>query len=150
MLPLPNYFNPRISRESRDRYIKYIVPLWMFSSLANASTIYGFNVWVLPITMHTFGDDAIYSMQTGQILYAFSMPILVSVLMMPILATEMVKMGTRQTTLFGLVIYLLGLILGGVSIENNCIWGFWLSISVVSGIGNGMIYYPVAIYSVAW
>ena len=27
MLPLPNYFNPRISRETRDRYITYIVPV---------------------------------------------------------------------------------------------------------------------------
>ena len=150
LIPLPDYLNPRFSRESRDRYIKYIVPLWMVSSLATTSTFYGFNVWIIPISLQMFGQDAMYSMETGQILYAFSIPTLISVLIMPLLSTEIEKIGVRLTTTIGILLYVLGLILGGVSVANDSLWGFWMSIGIIGGFGYGLVYYPVAIYSVAW
>ena len=57
--------DPRKSREERNRYIKYVLPLACLSNLVNTSTQYGFNVWLIPISLRLYGVDAIYSMRNS-------------------------------------------------------------------------------------
>ena len=61
MVLFPSY-NTTKSREERNRYIKYVLPVAIFSNLVTTSTQYGFNVWLILVSLRLYGSDAIYSM----------------------------------------------------------------------------------------
>ena len=89
-------------------------------------------------------------METGQILYAFSLPTLIAAMIMP-LGSQILAKGkipVRYVTLIGVVLYCCGLILGGLAVQYNRLWLLWIGIGLFSGIGSGLLFLPIAIYSV--
>lgn len=149
-LPLPDWINPRHSLESRERYIWWIVPLWMLSSSTFAAVLYGMNVYILPITMHMFGEDANYTLQTGQVLYAFSISAFTATLSFYHTSKYMMEFGVARVYIAGTVLYVLSLVLGGLSNQFQSIWGFWLSVGGLIGPAMSMMYLPLAVPIVKW
>jgi len=149
-LPLPDWINPRHSLKSRERYIWWIVPLWMLSSSSWSSVFYGFNVYILPITMSMFGDDVNYTLRTGQILYAFSISTFTMILPMYHIAKYMTDVGAVRVYAVGVVLYVLALVLAGLSNRYRSVWGFWLSVGILSGFATGFTNLPAAVGIVKW
>ena len=149
-LPLPDSINPRHSLKSRERYIWWIVPLWMLSSSSWASVFYGFNVYILPITMNMFGDNVNYTLRTGQILYAFSISTFTAILPMYHIAKYMTDVGAVRVYAVGVVLYVLALVFAGLSNRYRSVWGFWLSIGILSGFATGFTNLPAAVGIVKW
>ena len=90
-------------------------------------------------------------METGQILYAFSLPTLIAAMIMPHLSSQILAKGkipVRYVTLIGVVLYCCGLILGGLAVQYDRLWLLWIGIGLLSGIGSGLLYVPIEIYSV--
>lgn len=146
--------NPTKSKQQREAYIKYVVPSSIMCLLACAAPAYGFNVWLLPVSLSLYGPDAIYSMSDGIILYSFSCQTLMCGLMMEALSSKMRQWKTGVACAAAIVIYPLGLVISGLSLQyasgSAAEAGFFLSQCLGCGTGLALAWYPAQIGTVMW
>jgi len=147
--------NPTKSKQQRNLYIKYVAPSSIMCLLACAAPAYGFNVWLLPVSLSLYGPDAIYSMSNGIILYSFSCQTLMCGFITELLSSKMRQSHTSVTCAAATIIYPLGLVLSGLSLQYASAGtaaevGFFLSQSLVCGTGLALAWYPAQIGIVMW
>eukprot|EP00985_Skeletonema_marinoi_P018783 scaffold10594_cov162-Skeletonema_marinoi.AAC.10 len=145
--------NPTKSKQQRNAYIK-CDGRWIMCLLACAAPAYGFNVWLLPVSLSLYGSDAIYSMANGIILYSFSCQTLMCGFITELLSSKMRQLHTSVTCAAATIIYPLGLVLSGLSLQyasgTAAEVGFFLSQSLVCGTGLALAWYPAQIGIVMW
>eukprot|EP00986_Skeletonema_menzelii_P002335 scaffold627_cov144-Skeletonema_menzelii.AAC.44 len=118
MVFIPSY-NPTKSREERNRYIKYVLPVACFSNLVTTSTQYGFNVnvWLIPVSLRLYGSDAIYSMRNSVVLLSFSSQMIMGAMIMELMPHKLMSIPTHIACIVQSILYPLGLILSGLSLQ---------------------------------
>ena len=138
LIDLLNLPDPTKSRLERDRYINYVVPFFMFSGISLMAPLYGFNVWLIPITFRLFGDDAVYSFQSGVILYAFSSALFIASIVGLIISPSIKsgKLSTGLGMLVGSFLSSLSMVLAGFFLSIESVAGTALSILLL-GVGAG-------------
>jgi MFS family permease len=62
----------------------------------------------------------------------------------------MTDVGVIRVWMVGAVLYVLSLILAGISNQYQSVWGFWLSVGVLSGFATGFTNLPAAVGIVKW
>ena len=147
---LPDKLNPTLTKESRDRYLTYVAPCWIFSSLASASIFYGFNVYIIPTNVAFFGPDEVYSWKTSQITLAFTVALAMTTVVMFYAATRYLKIGARRLFIAGTVLNCLGVAMAGIAVRQQSLVGFWLSLITLMAMGSGPIWIVGTMVSVRW
>ena len=109
--------NPTKSFEERKRYIKYVVPIAVFLAASPFGVIYGFNVWLLPLSLSLYGQDATYSMRNGVVLYSFSAVLPATAVFVLSLPKQLLTMSTGLLQLIATILFLVMAILSGVCIH---------------------------------
>jgi hypothetical protein len=106
---------------------------------------HGFNVWLLPITLSTFGPDATYSLRTGYMLYALYAVILSAMLTMILVSPRKERLSSGVDMALGACLYVLGLVGTGWSTDCGFETGILLSQILLCGTGAGISMFLVQI-----
>ena len=153
MVLFPSY-NPTKSREERNRYIKYVLPVAIFSNLVTTSTQYGFNVWLIPVSLRLYGSDAIYSMRNSVVLLSFSSQMIMGALVMELMAHKLMRIPTPIACTAQSILYPLGLILSGLSLQYSsgtaAELGLFFSQFLLCGTGLAVSWYSGQVKTVMW
>ena len=146
--------DPTKSREERDAYIKFVLPVAMMSNLVFASTQYGFNVWLLPVSLALYGEDATYSMRTSVVLLSFASQMLMGAAIMETMPAKLMSLPTRVACAASSILYPLGVVLSGVSLQySRGRWaeiGLFLSQFLFCGIGLAVSWFSTQVKIVMW
>ena len=146
--------NPTKSREERRRYIKYVLPFACFSNLVTTSTQYGFNVWLIPISLRLYGADAIYSMRNSVVLLAFSSQMIMGALIMELMPHKLMQIPTQIACIAQSILYPLGLILSGLSLQYSsgtaAELGLFFSQLLLCGTGLAVAWFSGQVKTVMW
>ena len=143
--------SPTYSRKSRDNYMKFILPLIIFSLCTFSGMVYGFNVLVIPTTEALFGANEVYSMHTSQVTLAVSASLCFGTTLMFVLptSTHILHLGPRKCVWLTTSLVSLGVACMGVSVSKPSIAGFWLS-SIVFGLGCGGNFELLYVMCIRW
>mmetsp|Transcript_35839 Transcript_35839/g.78507 ORF Transcript_35839/g.78507 Transcript_35839/m.78507 type:complete len:559 (-) Transcript_35839:59-1735(-) len=144
--------DPTKTQDDRDVYIRTVVPFSMISGLAMTAPFYGFNVWLIPMTLHIYGPEATYSLRTGSVLYVFSSQLLAMAITGSLLAPH-IRDGSLSTglgMLTGTVLSSSGLALTGLFLEVEMYGGLILSQFVLCGIGAGFCMTLIGYHGILW
>ena len=146
--------NPTLSREERNRYIKYVLPFACFSNLVTTATQYGFNVWLIPISLRLYGSDAIYSMRNSVVLLAFSSQMIMGALIMELMPHKLMQIPTHIACVAQSILYPLGLILSGLSLQYSsgtaAELGLFFSQLLLCGTGLAVAWFSGQVKTVMW
>ena len=126
--------NPTKSFEERKRYIKYVVPIAVFLAASPFGVIYGFNIWLLPLSLSLYGQDATYSRRNGVVLYSFSAVLPATAVFVLSLPKQLLTMSTGLLQLIATILFLVMAILSGVCIHFKSDVGLFFTQLLLSGI----------------
>ena len=126
--------NPTKSFEERKRYIKYVVPIAVFLAASPFGVIYGFNIWLLPLSLSLYGQDATYSRRNGVVLYSFSAVLPATAVFVLSLPKQLLTMSTDLLQLIETILFLVMAILSGVCIHFKSDVGLFFTQLLLSGI----------------
>lgn len=146
--------DPTKSREERNAYIKRVLPFAVMSNLVSASTQYGFNVWLLPVSLALYGPDAIYSMRNSVVLLSFSSQMIMGALIMETMPAKLMSIPTHVACAVSAILYPLGVVLSGVSLQYSTgRWaevGLFLSQFLFCGTGLAVSWFSSQVKTVMW
>lgn len=106
-------------------------------------SVYAYSVWKSPI-------ETLTGWQGGQISLGFSLAILFLGLSAGFLGGAIDRMGPKRSSLIAGILFGLGLIGAGLSVQNRWLWGYYLSYGVIGGIGLGIGYVAPVATLVRW
>lgn len=147
LLHLPD---PTKSKEERDQYRRYVVPLATASILAMAGPLYGFNVWVLPLCMEIYGPDALYTMRNSLVLLSFSIGWFGCMPFLAFLPQKLLSYSSGQMLLISSCIYNFGLVICGVAVHFRSDVGLLFAQLLLCGPSTVVYTLPAGVSLVSW
>lgn len=147
---LPFMPDPMKSKQEREQYIKYVVPIAAASALSPGGPLYGFNVWLLPICLEIYGPEAQYTMRNGMVLYAFTVQVLSAAITCLLFSTKLVNYSSGQLMLICTVYFNLSLVLCGVCVWYQSDWGLFLVMFFFTGPARAIVALSTLLKTVGW
>lgn len=147
---LPFLPDPTQSRSRREAYIRSVVPAGALLGVAVTGPFYGFNVWLLPLTLRFYGPDAVHRMSHGVVLYAFSSAAVSASLVMAVSAPFLPALSSGLCLAAATVLYAAGLALTGLASARGSEAGVFLSQLLLCGPGAGLCMFVVQMNCVLW
>ena len=142
--------DPTKSKAERERYIWRVVPLAVLSTVTAASSFYGFNVWLLPISLELYGPNALYTMRNGVVLYAFTCSGFFSNVAQFYSAPHVTEWSSGMVTLVGIVLNAIALVVSGISVTYRSEVGLFLSQFFLQGLALALLGYFTQIKTLLW
>ena len=147
---LPCLPDPTKSKAKREKYIRYVVPFAVLSTLTAASSFYGFNVWLLPISLELYGPNALYTMRNGLVLYAFTCSGFLANVTQLYSAPHVTEWSSGMVTLVGIVTNSIALVISGVCVTYKSEAGLFLSQFFLQGLALALLGYFTQIKTLLW
>jgi len=142
--------NPTKSIKERERYIQIVVPIAVFLAAVPFGVIYGFNVWLLPLSLSLYGQDATYSLRNGVVLYSFSAILPATAFFVLTLPKQLLTMSTGLLQLIATILFLVMSILSGICIHFKSDIGLFFTQLLLSGIPGATGSLVTVIIAVTW
>jgi len=142
--------NPTKSIKERERYIQLVIPVAVFLAAVPFGVIYGFNVWLLPLSLSLYGQDAIYSLRNGVVLYSFSAILPATAFFVLTLPKQLLTMSTGLLQLIATILFLVMAILSGICIHFKSDIGLFFTQLLLSGIPGATGSLVTVIIAVTW
>ena len=147
---LPFLPDPTKSKAEREKYIRHVVPFAVLSTTTAASSFYGFNVWLLPISLELYGANALYTMRNGLVLYAFTCWGFLANATQIYFAPHVTEWSSGMVTLVGIVTNAIALVISGVCVAYKSEAGLFLSQFFLQGLALALLGYFTQIKTLLW
>lgn len=147
---LPFLPDPTKSKAEREKYIRFVVPFAVLSTLTAASSFYGFNVWLLPISLELYGPNALYTMRNGLVLYAFTCSGFLANVTQLYSAPHVTKWSSGVVTLVGILTNAIALVISGICVTYKSEAGLFLSQFFLQGLALALLGYFTQIKTLLW
>ena len=147
---LPFLPDPTKSKAEREKYIRHVVPFAVLSTTTAASSFYGFNVWLLPISLELYGANALYTMRNGLVLYAFTCSGFLANVTQIYSAPHVTEWSSGMVTLVGIATNAIALVISGVCVAYKSEAGLFLSQFFLQGLALALLGYFTQIKTLLW